>query len=376
MSPVPRTLAVHLLDPPSYTRPYDDALARALAAQGVAVTLVTSRFAYGETPPAEGYRLAESFYRRTRGAPGSRRRALSGLAGHLPDMLAYRRLCARTPPQLLHVQWLTLPALDLRLLPARPTVLTLHDPGIAAGPGRFGIPAGRLARLDAIIVHSPEARTALLAAQPALDPARIHVVRHGPLGRPAGPGQLPPELGGSRRPGRPVVLFFGLLRAYKGIDTLLEAWARVRDAELWIVGRPLELSPALDPPPAGVTVVPRFVSPAEADAVFAAADLVVMPYLDLGRASFSGVLASALGHARPLVVSDLPGFAEVLAAGAAHAVPPGDPAALAAAIQALVEDPSARASLARTGAAFAARRLSWAEAASATRAVYAKVLAA
>ncbi len=36
----------------------------------------------------------------------------------------------------------------------------------------------------------------------------------------------------------PVVLFFGLLRPYKGLETLLEAWRGVDGAELWIVGRP------------------------------------------------------------------------------------------------------------------------------------------
>ena len=37
----------------------------------------------------------------------------------------------------------------------------------------------------------------------------------------------------------PVVLYFGLLRPYKGVDVLLEAWRALRaDAELWMVGMP------------------------------------------------------------------------------------------------------------------------------------------
>ncbi len=35
-----------------------------------------------------------------------------------------------------------------------------------------------------------------------------------------------------------MILFFGLMRPYKGIDTLLEAFAEVEGAELWVVGNP------------------------------------------------------------------------------------------------------------------------------------------
>ena len=48
--------------------------------------------------------------------------------------------------------------------------------------------------------------------------------------------RCPPELAEAEGP---VILFFGLLRPYKGIDTLIEAFARIGGgAELWIVGNP------------------------------------------------------------------------------------------------------------------------------------------
>ena len=55
---------VDLVDPSAFTPPYDRALAAALARAGHDVRLVTSRFAYGDVPAAEGYAVDERFYRR------------------------------------------------------------------------------------------------------------------------------------------------------------------------------------------------------------------------------------------------------------------------------------------------------------------------
>ena len=126
-----------------------------------------------------------------------------------------------------------------------------------------------------------------------------------------------------------MVLFFGLLRPYKGIETLLEAWRGIEGAELWIVGRPrMPLEPLRARAPASVRFVPRYVSDAELPAFFRRADVVVLPYSRTERFDQSGVLATALAFGKPTVVSDVGGFGEVAAAGAARLVPPDDPGAL------------------------------------------------
>ncbi|MDE3134173.1 MAG: glycosyltransferase family 4 protein [Acidobacteriota bacterium] len=357
-------MRVDLLDPPAYSPPYDHALATALAALGAEVRLLTSNFVYGEPPAPHGYARDERFYRHAVGPAGSRLRALSKRAEHPLDMLRYRRAAAA---DVVHVQWLTVPRLDLRLLPRRPTVLTLHDP----------VRASDLDRLDAIVVHSQYAREQALARY-ALDPARVHVIHHGALTCVANTAdrcicdlEVPPELTDN---GTPVVLSYGLMRPYKGIATLLEAWRGIEHAQLWIVGRPMmDLSSSraaagwVGP---NLRLVPRYVTAAEEAALFARADVVVLPYERSERFGFSGVLATALGYGKAIVLSDIGGFSEVADLGAAQRVPPGDTGALHDALARLIAAPDQRARLAAAAARAAADEYSWEAAAAATLALY------
>jgi glycosyltransferase involved in cell wall biosynthesis len=362
-------MLVQVVDPSAYTPPYDHALAAALARAGADVELVTSAFAYGEVPAADGYAVRELFYRHARGAPGSPARRASKLIGHVPDMLRYRR--AARPADVVHFQWLAVPWLDPWLLPRRPLVLTAHDllpreprPGQARAQRRcYGV-------ADALVVHSEYGRRQLIEAT-GVDPAKVHVIRHGAFEHLT---RLPRELPLSDELGHvsePVVLFFGLLRPYKGIEVLLDAWRGVHGAELWIVGRPrVALDPLRARAPAGVRFVPRFIADAELPAFFRRADVIVLPYSRTERFDFSGVLAAALAFGKPVVLTDVGGFAEVAQTGAALLVPPDDPDALRDALVGLIEDPETRGRLAAAAAAAAAGPYSWDEAARRTLKLY------
>ncbi|HEV2790271.1 MAG TPA: glycosyltransferase, partial [Solirubrobacterales bacterium] len=118
-------MKVQLVDPSAFTPPYDRALAAALARAGAEVELLTSRFLYGPVPPAEGYRVDERFYRRSaaRGLEAPARLPFK-IAEHLPDMLRFRRA---VDADVIHYQWLTIPPLDVHMLPpTRPRVMTAH----------------------------------------------------------------------------------------------------------------------------------------------------------------------------------------------------------------------------------------------------------
>jgi glycosyltransferase involved in cell wall biosynthesis len=367
-------MRVSIADPPAYTPPYDRALCAALARAGADVELATSHFVYGAVAPADGYRVSERFYRRAIGGPASRLRRATKLASHVPDMLAYRRALARSA-DVVHFQWLTAPWLDVSLLPARPRVLTAHDllpreprPGQARAQRRL------FDHMDALVVHSEYGRRTLVDAL-GVAAEKVNVIPHGAfheLAARSPDAALPAELSAVESP---VVLFFGLLRPYKGVEKLLEAWRGVTGAELWIVGRPrMDMGPLRAAAGPGVRFVPRFVGDAELAAFFRRADVVVLPYAQTERLDFSGVLATALAFGRATVLSDVGGFSEVAAHGAARLVPPGDVEALRAELVGLLGDAGARERLGAAALAAGRGPYSWDAAARATLALYRRLV--
>lgn len=373
-------MRVQLVDPSAFTPPYDHALAAALARAGADVELVTSRFLYGPVPSGDGYRVREDFYRRTaerfagRAAPGGRTRMALKLAEHVPDMLRHRRRAAAA--DVVHYQWLTVQPLDVHLLaPKHPRVLTAHDVlPREPRPGQIAATRRLVRKMDAVVVHS-EHGAARLRDELGADAGRVRVIPHGAfdyLTRQPHEVPLPEELAAVEGP---VVLCFGLLRHYKGIDVLLEAFRSVEGAELWIVGMPrIPLQPLRELAarvPATVRFVPRFVTDPEIPAYFRRADLVALPYREIDQ---SGVLYTALAFGKPLLLSAVGGFVEVAEHGAARLVPPGDADGLAGALRELVADPPQRERLAAAAADAAAGPYSWDHVAERTLALYRELL--
>jgi glycosyltransferase involved in cell wall biosynthesis len=347
---------VQVVDPSAFTPPYDHALSGALARAGADVELVTSRFGYGPVPAEDGYRVREQFYRWAPGPPGSALRRAAKLAQHVPDMLRYRRE-ARSA-DVVHLQWLTVQQLDVRLLPrTHPLLLTAHDVlPREPRPGQLAAQRRLYERMDGVVVHSRHG-AGRLTGELGIAPERVHVIPHGAFDHLAHQSEerpLPPELAAVEGP---VVLFFGLLRPYKGLDVLLEAWRGVQGAELWVVGMPrMPLEPLRAAAPPGVRFVPRFVTDPEIPAYFRRADLVVLPYREIDQ---SGVLFTALAFGAPLLLADVGGFPEIAEAGAAELVPAGDPGALHAALVALLSDAARRERLAAAARQAAATTYSW-----------------
>jgi glycosyltransferase involved in cell wall biosynthesis len=368
---------VHVVDPSAYTPPYDHALCAALGAAGAQVELYSSHFAHGPVAPPERYERHELFYRLAARVPDARARRVVKLAEHVPDMLSYRR--AARSADVVHFQWLAVQHLDGHLLPSRrsasgagrPLVLTAHDilPR-EARPGQRAAQRRLYDHFDAIVVHSEHGRRRL-TDELGVDPERVHVIAHGVFEHLAADGadaRIAPPFATEL----PVVLCFGLMRPYKGIDLLLEAWRGIEGAELWIAGAPrMDIAALRASAPPGVRFVARFIGDDELPAYFLRADLVVLPYREIDQ---SGVLFTALAFGKPLLLSDVGGFPEIAATGAARTFPAGDAGALREALRELLADEDARSALAVRARELATGQYSWQAVARRTLALYESLL--
>jgi glycosyltransferase involved in cell wall biosynthesis len=351
-------MRIALVDPLAYTPPYDHALAKALAEEGHAVTLLTSRFPHGRAPEPQGYDREELF------APVSTRvfrrsplrLAAKGLE-YAPSVRRLRRRIERLDPDVVHVQWLPRPELDLRWLRSvaddRPVVFTAHD---VLPRRRRALPVWPdvLETAERVVVHSQRAVEQLVE----LGLAREKIAR---IPHPVFEGeQLPAPKGRT-------LLFFGLIREYKGLDVLLEALPEIPDAQLVVAGDPLDpVPPSADP---RVEWHLRFIQPDEIRGLMSRAAAVVLPYKELDS---SGVLATAIGYGRPVVVTDVGSLGEIVRDfKAGEVVPVDDPIALAEACERLLE-PKALAAAAR-GAKRAAKALTWEHSAQAHDRLYREV---
>jgi glycosyltransferase involved in cell wall biosynthesis len=285
-------------------------------------------------------------------------------------MLRYRR--AARAADVVHFQWLTVQHLDGHLLSrGRPLVLTAHDilPR-EPRPGQLAAQRRLYDRFDAVVVHSEHGRIRLVD-ELGVEADRVHVILHGALRPWEGHAEveLPAELRGADRP---VVLFFGLMRPYKGLDVLLDAWRGIQGAELWIVGMPrMDLAALRATAPHGVRWLTRFISDAEILAVMRRASLLVLPYREIDQ---SGVAFTGIGAGVPLLLSDIGGFPEIAATGAARTFAAGASAALGEVLRNLLADQATLADMAERARAAATGPYAWESIAQRTLALYRQLL--
>ena len=280
-----------------------------------------------------------------------------GRPRQLATVAAVRRLAAarrRLDPDVIHLQ--SGVENDVRMLwvlGARPRryAYTVHDPVVHPGerpPGLAGaLLAGQLLRRAGLVfVHAEALREELLSHHTVSAP--VEVVPHGIEAAVVRP-----------LPQRPSVLFFGRISAYKGLSVLLDAmaavWAALPATRLVVAGEgDVPDHPALRDTRVELRV--GHVPQADVPALFAAATVVALPYM---QASQSGVGSLAKGHGRPIVVTRAGGLPELVSDGCGLAVPAADPAAFAGALLGILGDPFRAEAMGRAGATSARNGASW-----------------
>jgi glycosyltransferase involved in cell wall biosynthesis len=376
---------------------YTSCLARALAQQAVRCSVITSYVPGARRAPPSPFD--------PRVCPAIRSWSWSSW-GHL------RALLRDLQPDVLHVQYQTgafgmhpsVNLLPLWLRAAgfdRPIAVTFHD---LKAPYLFP-KAGRLRHLtnavlartaDAVVVTNPEDVA-------AADPARLWEI---PIGSNIDPVALAPGERSDARTrlglgdGDHAIGYFGFVNEWKGVDTLVEAFARVlerrADTRLVFVGGSRREGAAAsfgfegdirrrlrDEPFRANVVWTGFDEPREISAFLQALDVIALPFVE-GASYRHGTLAAAIAHGLPIVTttpvrgrptrsaSSLPRLVD---GENSRLVPPNDPTALAGALTELLDRPDLRRRIG-AGAAALAPRFGWHAIAAESRRMYDSLLGA
>ena len=177
----------------------------------------------------------------------------------------------------------------------------------------------------------------------------------------------------------PLVLFFGRLAQVKGLDRLLRAFARTRRGTLAIVGNDYEgLAAGLSDMArqlqieSRVRIVPRTITEAEKECMFAAARVFVLPSYS---ESFGNVVLEAMQRGLPVIVTPEVGAAEVVKESGGGIVAGGDAPSLGAAIERLTDDAATSAAMGEAGRRHVNKRYGWPRVAARMEALYGELKA-
>lgn len=118
------------------------------------------------------------------------------------------------------------------------------------------------------------------------------------------------------KPGKKNILFFGLIRDYKGLDILIDAFNGLDDSyQLIIAGEPYgsfeKYRKAIDESPLkdNIRTFLRYIRDSEVTDFFSAADVTVLPYRS---ATQSGISSVSYHFEVPMIVTDVGGLRETI----------------------------------------------------------------
>jgi glycosyltransferase involved in cell wall biosynthesis len=226
-------------------------------------------------------------------------------------------------------------------------------------PGDVALTRALLIRADLVITHSAAQAAQAKALVPAATVRTVAMPAHLPATGPQNQdtertevsaaqclpgGATPPDppalpAGGTHPPGPPLrLLFFGIVRPYKGVDVLLRALAQAPPhvtltvaGEFWTDITDLEYLIAELGVRDRVTLRPGYVPADQIPGLFAAADALVLPYRD---ATASQNAALAFAHGVPVITTTAGALAEAVRDGVdGLTCAPGDEADLLRALR-------------------------------------------
>ena len=341
-------LEVFVVDPALFTLPYDRSYCHELAKLGVVVSLFSRRLRSQEVIEDTAFDFHAHFYplsERGREKSPALLKPIKGLE-HALGLISLARHIARERPQIVHLQWLTLPLFDIlflkyirrfsRILMTVHNSEPFHDSTNASKLQVLGEKKALL-NFDGFFVHTEKTRRHLQGM--GIDDSRIQLQEHPPISM----GSYKPR----KRPRQQVtqILFFGAIKTYKGLDILVEAAIKVakktEDFRIKIAGRPfMDMRHILQRiEDSGhkhlFDLELRFLSDDELAQNLDQADLVVFPYRSIDA---SGAFATAVDRSVPIIATEVGVFSESSNREYLTLVPPENIDALCVALENAIMD--------------------------------------
>jgi glycosyltransferase involved in cell wall biosynthesis len=294
-----------------------------------------------------------------------------------------------THADLLHAQWWSMPLWLVYMvvcgcfkLRGKPLVLTVHNVISHENSYAYTMLSGLLFKLgDHFIVHSAANKEKLVKNYKIL-PEKITQIPLGPLDfhvpNNFNQKSVHKEIGFDKK--ERIILLFGAIRLYKGIDTALEAFARVHDeipeSRLLIAGKLWVNWDRYDKLIKRLNIEEYvkkhfgYIPSGDVWRFFAVSDLVILPYHNFDSQSAIGAIA--LSFHKPMIVTNVGGLPELVEDNR-YVAPPKDPQSLAQAIIPCLRNKSRLKSMSENSEKIAAK-FAWPIVAEKTWEVYRKVL--
>ncbi len=323
-------MKIVMLDPANLTPFYCYALSDALANCGNEVIFISTAYDNdSKIKPPEKVVFLDHYFRRFRkiqtGKIKKLRQLVRGLH-YFPDHWRTLRKIKKQKPDVLHIQWAMLPKIDIWLVKqvqklGIPVVLTIHDVNPLFNHQGDDALSILYNQVDSLIVHYTDAIQILEKRFKVKDSKKVFVVPHGPLQS----ENIPKNA--TRTSARNelsilgnylVILFFGEIKHYKGLDILVEAVKTVKATHeniyLLVAGKPGSQSDIPDLSQLVTLDIHHnanfsFIPNDDVWKYYLAANLVVLPYRDIGQ---SGVLFSSIAHKRFVLSTAVGGLPQLI----------------------------------------------------------------
>ncbi|MCK4966138.1 glycosyltransferase family 4 protein [bacterium] len=304
-------------------------LSRALSSLSEHITLLTT-----ENYELDSFKRTFNIEKKLPAHYKKRNKFLKGLI-YVQSLFKILLYIIRKKPDIVHFQQIKIPSLELALykilkLKNIKTVLTLHD--ILPFEYKLISPFYKYIyrTVDGIIIHSEKNLSVMQNHISKEDRHKITIIHHGDysfLSNTIDKADARKTLG-IKTNGK-VLLFFGYIRKYKGLDLLLEALSIIKDSHpgtmLIIAGETVEefnkYQNIIDELNLDKFILKKieYIPLEEQSIYFSAADIVVLPYRHIYQ---SGVVFLAYAHSLPVIVTDVGGLPDVVEDGKSGFVVP------------------------------------------------------